>query len=260
MKNFTRYARLAAVPLILLLPLGAQDSKESRKSKKETGITSEQAQQILDELQQVRQLLQQQSAQLQALTEKNGGGGPTRAKLDLKGFQMLGSKDAPVTLVEFTDYQCPYCRQFHATVFGDLKKNFIDTGKVRFYSRDLPLDQIHPNAMRAAEAARCAADQGQFWPMRDLMGSHPDKLDLENLVTEAGTLHIDTKTFRACVESQKYKEAVQTDVLEATKIGAEATPTFVLGKSTPEGVDGELIIGSQPYSAFVNAISKLDSK
>jgi protein-disulfide isomerase len=252
--NFFRYARFAALPLILLLPLGAQDSK---KSKKDTGITSDQADQILDELRQIRQLLQQQSALLQAQLEKNV---PGRAKLDLAGFQMLGSKDAPLTLVEFTDYQCPFCRQFHVNVFNELKKNYIDTGKVRFYSRDLPIDQIHPNAVRAAQAGRCAADQGQFWQLRDLMGASPDKLDLENLVAEAGSLKMDTKAFRTCVESQKYKEAVQTDVLEAMKIGADATPTFVLGKSTPQGVDGELIVGSQPYGQFVKAIGKLDSK
>jgi len=256
MKHF-RYARYAALTLVLLLPLGAQDTK---KSKKDTSITSEQAQQILDELHQIRDLLQHQAELLQMVADKNGAAGPTRAKLDLAGFQMLGSKDAPVTLVEFTDYQCPYCRQFHMNVFGELKKNYIDTGKVRFYSRDLPLDQIHPNAMRAAQAGRCAADQGQFWSLRDVMGNNPDKLDLENLVKEAGGLKMDTKTFRACVESQKYKEAVQTDVLEAMKIGANATPTFVLGKSTPQGVDGELIVGSQPYGEFVKAIGKLDSK
>jgi protein-disulfide isomerase len=230
--------------------LGAQDSK---KSKKDTGITSDQADQILDELRQIRQLLQAQA-------EKNAPPPPARAKLDLAGFQMLGSKDAPVTLVEFTDYQCPYCRHFHVNVFNELKKNYIDTGKVRFYSRDLPLDQIHPNAIRAAQAGRCAADQGQFWKLRDIMGANPDKLDLENLVTEAGALKMDTKAFRGCIESQKYKEAVQSDVLEAMKIGAEATPTFVLGKSTPQGVEGELIVGSQPYTEFVKAISKLDSK
>jgi protein-disulfide isomerase len=255
MKHF-RFARFVALPLALLLPLGAQD----KGSKKNAPITGEQAQQILDELHQIRDLLQHQSELLQMVADKGGVAGPTRAKLDLTGFQMLGSKDAPVTMVEFTDYQCPYCRQFHSAVFGEIKKNYIDTGKVRFYSRDLPLDQIHPNAMRAAQAGRCAIEQGQFWTLRDLMGNNPDKLDLESLVTEAGGLKMDTKAFRTCVESQKYKEAVQTDVLEAMKIGAEATPTFVLGKSTPTGVDGELIIGSQPYAEFVKAISKLDSK
>jgi len=247
MKRF----RLAALPLILLLPLGAQDAK--KQPKKDTGITSDQADQILEELRQIRQLLQAQA-------EKNGQPQPSRAKLDLSGYQMLGSKSAPVTMVEFTDYQCPYCRQFHMAVFNELKKNYIDTGKVRFYSRDLPLDSLHPNANRAAQAGRCAADQGQFWTMRDMMSSNPDKLDLDHLVDEAGTLKMDTKAFRGCLETQKYKEAVQTDVLDAMKIGAQATPTFVLGKSTPQGVDGELIEGTRPYAEFVREISKLDAK
>jgi protein-disulfide isomerase len=255
MKHF-RFAKYIVLPVALLLPLAAQE----KSSKKNATITSEQAQQILDELHQLRDLVQHQSELLQMVADKGGVGGPTRAKLDLTGFQMLGSKDAPVTMVEFTDYQCPYCRQFHTAVFGEIKKNYIDTGKVRFYSRDLPLDQIHPNAVRAAQAGRCAVEQGQFWTLRDMMGNNPDKLDLESLVAEAGTLKMDTKAFRTCVESGKYKEAVQTDVLEAMKIGAEATPTFVLGKSTPTGVDGELIVGSQPYAEFVKAISKLDSK
>lgn len=248
MKNFFRFTKFAAVPLILLIPLAAQDSKKDSK-KKDTGISSEQAQQILDELRAIHQLLQAQA-------EKNGPPAPTHAKLDLTGFQMLGSKDAPVTMVEFTDYQCPYCQRFHMTVFNQLKKEYIDTGKVRFYSRDLPLDSLHPNAIRAAQAGRCAADQGQFWKMRDLMGTNPDKLDLENLVTEAASLKMDAAVFRGCVESQKYKEAVQTDVLEAMKIGAQATPTFVIGKSTPQGVDGDIVIGLQPYGEFVKAISK----
>jgi protein-disulfide isomerase len=172
---------------------------------------------------------------------------------------MLGSKDAPITVVEFTDYQCPYCQRFHTTVYGDLKKNFIDTGKVRFYSRDLPLDSIHPDAVRAAQAARCAADQGQYWTMRDTMGANPGKLDLESLLADAGALKMNVDLFRTCVQSQKYKEAVQTDVLEAMKIGAEATPTFVVGRSTPQGVDGELLVGAQPLTEFVKAFNKLDA-
>jgi protein-disulfide isomerase len=248
MRDFFRYARFAALPLVLLLPLAAQNTK---KNGKKDGISSEQAEQILDELRQIRQLLEKQA-------DKNGPPGPSRARLDLEGFQMLGSKDAPYTLVEFTDYQCPFCRQFHTTVYAELKRNYIDTGKIRFYSRDLPIDALHPNATRAAEAARCAADQGQYWNLRDVMGANPDQLDLESLVADAGSLKMNTSSFRVCLQSQKYKEAVQTDVLEAMKIGAEATPTFVLGKSTPQGVEGELIVGSQPYSEFVKLISKLD--
>jgi protein-disulfide isomerase len=248
MNRFLRYTRWAVLPLALLMPLGAQ----TKKNAKEEGITREQADEILNELRQIRQLL-----------EKEGGKGapaaPARAKLNLEGFQMLGRKDAPITVVEFTDYQCPFCRQFHTTVYGDLKKNFIDTGKVRFYSRDLPLDSIHPDAMRAAQAARCAADQGQYWMLRDMMGANPNKLDLESLLADAAELKMNVDAFRTCVQSQKYKEAVQTDVLEAMKIGAEATPTFVVGKSTPQGVEGELLVGAQPLTEFLKAFSKLDA-
>jgi protein-disulfide isomerase len=248
MKKFLRYASFAALPLALLLPLGAQDAT------KDQGITRQQADQILNELRQIRQLLEKQQAQAPRPQEEQA----TRAKLNLEGFAMLGSKEAPLTIVEFTDYQCPFCQRFHTTAFPELKKNYIDTGKVRFYSRDLPLD-FHPNAMRAAEAARCASDQGQFWQLHDVMGANPNKLDLDSLVADAADLKMDVNAFRACVESEKYKNSVQTDVMEAMKIGANGTPTFVIGKSTSDGVDGELVVGAQPYPMFDEKLKELGS-
>src|ERR1017187_4025063 len=222
MNRFLRYTLWAVLPLALLMPLDAQNKKNA----KDEGITRQQADGILNELRQLRQLREKQGP-------KDAPAAPARAKLSLEGFPMLGSKDAPITLVEFTDYQCPFCQRFHTTVYGELKTNFIDTGKVRFYSRDLPLDAIHPDAFRAAQAARCAADQGQYWKLRDTMGANPNKLDMESLLADAAELKMNVDAFRTCVQSQKYKEAVQTDVLEAMKIGAEATPTFVVGRSTP---------------------------
>ena len=248
MNRFLRYASFAALPLALLLPLAAQDAG------KDQGITRQQADQILNELRQIRQLLERQQAQAPKPQEEQA----TRAKLNLAGFAMLGSKEAPLTIVEFTDYQCPFCQRFHTTSFVDLKKNYIDTGKVRFYSRDLPLD-FHPNAMRAAQAARCASDQGQFWQLRDVMGANPNNLDMDSLVADATTLKMDANAFRACVESEKYKNAVQTDVMEAMKIGANGTPTFVVGKSTPDGVDGELVVGAQPFPMFDQKLKELGS-
>jgi protein-disulfide isomerase len=243
MTKLFEYAKYAALA-VLALPLAAQDQ----------GITKQQADQILNELRQIRQLLERQAA-----AKPGGPAEPTRATLNLEGTQMLGSKDAPITMVEFTDYQCPFCRQFHSTAFNDLKKNYIDTGKVRFYSRDLPLDSLHPNAIRAAQAARCAADQGQFWALRNVMGSNPDKLDLDHILGFATDLKLDVLAFRTCVESEKYKAAVQNDVLEAMKIGAQATPTFVIGKSTPQGVDGELFVGAQPYANFDQKLKQVES-
>jgi protein-disulfide isomerase len=233
--KFPSLVKLFALPVAALIPLAAQDS----------GMTRQQADDILAELRQIRQLLERQGRAPQAPPAPE----PTHAKLKLDGFQMLGSKNAPLTVVEFTDYQCPFCQRFHVTTFADLKKNYIDTGKVRFYSRDMPLD-FHPNAMRAAIAARCAVEQGQFWALRDRMGANPDKLDLENILHFATDLKMDIPKFRGCIESEKYKDSIQADVLEASRIGANGTPTFVVGKSSPEGVDGELIVGALPYAVF----------
>jgi len=247
MKHLYRYATAAILPLMIAAPLAAQ-------AQSEPGITRQQADEILNELKQIRQLLEKQN-KAEAEPAK-----PSRVKLDLRNTPMLGSKDAPLTIVEFTDYQCPFCQRFHTMVFGDLKKNYIDTGKVRFYSRDLPLDSLHPNATRAAEAARCANEQGQFWSIREILSAHPDKLDLDSLVAAAQQVKLDVPKFRSCVEAEKYKNEVQADVLEAMKIGADGTPAFVIGKSTPEGVDGELMVGAQPYPLFDMKLKGMEAK
>ncbi|HMD71632.1 MAG TPA: thioredoxin domain-containing protein [Bryobacteraceae bacterium] len=256
MKSFMRFAGTVALPLVLMLPAAPAADKAKPDAAKEQGITREQADQILEELRQIHQLLerqQQQPAKPPAPPQ------PARAQIDLNGAEMLGSPTAPITVVEFTDYQCPFCQRFHLSVFGDMKKYFIDTGKVRFYSRDLPLDSIHPNAMRAAMSARCAAEQGQFWKLRDIMGANPGKLELADLVDDAASLKMDTAAFRACVESGKYREAVQSNVLEAMKFGIGGTPSFVVGKTTPEGVDGEVVEGALPLAEFAKVFAKVEA-
>ena len=244
MKNLFRYAKWIAVPLVFLMPLGAKD--------KEDGITKQQADEILSELKQIRQLLEKQAA----AGPQQAGEQITKAKISIEGAYSMGSKDAPLTMVEFTDFQCPYCQRFHVNTFAELKKDYIDTGKLRFISRDMPLD-FHPNAMQAAEAGRCAGEQGQFWSMRDRMNSNPDKLDINNLVTWAQELKLNVASFRSCVENQKYKNAIQSDLTLAQKIGANGTPSFVLGKSTADGVDGELVVGAMPYQVFDQKLKDL---
>jgi protein-disulfide isomerase len=244
-RNLFRYAKWLAVPLVFLMPLGAKDNKDA-------GITREQADQILDELRQIRQLLEKQAA----AGPQQAGEQITKAKVGIDGAYTIGSKDAPLTMVEFTDFQCPFCQRFHVSTFAELKKDYIDTGKLRFVSRDMPLD-FHPNAMQAAEAGRCAGEQGQFWAMRDRMNSNPDRLDLNNLVNWAQELKLNVASFRSCVETQKYKNAIQGDLLLAQKIGANGTPSFVLGKSTPDGVDGELVVGALPYQVFDQKLKDL---
>jgi protein-disulfide isomerase len=257
MKKLLQSTLLAALPLALVLALNAQAPVSvpgQTYAVPDPGITRQQADQILNELRQIRQLLEQQ-----AKTGAQAAPQPpkvSRATLNMEGVAMLGSKDAPLTIVEYTDYQCPFCQRFHVTAFTELKKAYIDTGKVRFYSRDLPLD-FHPNAMRAALAARCAAEQGQFWKLRDVMGANPDKLDIDHIVGFAADLKMDGAKLRGCVESEKYKDAIQADLLEAMKVGAQGTPTFVLGKSTASGVEGEVIEGAQPFPMFDQKLKEL---
>lgn len=253
MRKLFRYTRYMAIPLALALPAAAQMA--AGQSPKDEGITRQQADEILNELRQIRQLLKKLQAKGSGQPDAEQ---PLRAKLNLEGFQMLGDKKAPLTMVEFTDYQCPFCRQFHETTYGLLKKEFIDTGKLRFYSRDFPLD-FHANAMRAAEAARCAAEQGKFWQLHDIMDANPDKLEMSNLVENATGLKMDIAAFRSCVESEKYKNAIQTDVMEGIKIGATGTPTFVVGKSTADGVDGEVVLGAMPYALFEQKLKEINS-
>jgi protein-disulfide isomerase len=238
---------LAALAFLALVPA------VSGQTPQEPGITRQQADDILNELREIRRLLE-------------NGGGPgqqaqakpqaPRAKLNLKGAQMMGSANAPVTLVEFTDFQCPFCQSFHVTTFSELKREFIDTGKVRFYSRDLPLD-FHKDAMRAAQAGRCAADQKKFWDLRSIMAANPDKLDMASLLAAADKLKLDVAAFKSCIESDKYKNAVQTDLMDGLRLGIGGTPSFVLGKSTADGVDGEIVEGALPVAMFSAKITSL---
>jgi protein-disulfide isomerase len=214
-------------------------------------ITKGQADAILDELRQIRQLLD---------GRQNAGAAPapspTQQQIDLNlatDVYALGRSDAPVTVIEFSDYQCPFCRQFHLATFQQLKKDFIDTGKVRFVSRDLPLP-MHEHALKAAEAARCAGDQGKFWQMRDALISSASRLNDETIVAQAEPLAIDLARFRQCLSENKHSGEIQRDVADATSLRVNGTPTFIIGKSSGGHVHGVEVIGAQPYASFEKTI------
>jgi len=209
-------------------------------------ISKEVGEAILDELRQIHALLEKQQA-----TPKVQAAGDT-VKISNAGFSM-GRDDAPLTLVEFADYQCPFCRQFHTAVFARLKKEYIDTGKLRFISRDLPLE-FHSSATAAASAARCAAEQNRFWPMREALISHADKLEPKDVESYAETISIDLNQFRSCTASGKYLASIQADVAEANSAGIAATPTFVLGKVSGSRIEGVRLVGAQPYETFVKLL------
>jgi len=208
----------------------------------EPGITREQAEAILNELRQIRILLERAVRPPEAAEE------PRKAVMRIPDDRWLGNRDAPLTLVEFTDYECTFCRRFQVMTFPELRKKYIETGKLRFISRDLPLD-FHARAFRAAEAARCAGDQGRFWEMRDLLVS-TGRLDDEDITAHARQLKLDLKAFSACLAEGKHRTAIQQDILEAARLGINGTPGFVIGRSTPDGVAGEILMGAQPLAVF----------
>jgi protein-disulfide isomerase len=172
------------------------------------------------------------------------------------GWYSIGRADAPVTLVEFADYQCPFCKKFHTDAYAELKKNYIDTGKVRFVSRDLPLE-FHPFALKAAEATRCAGDQGKYWELRDALYSNPAPPDDSAIKKASEGLALDATGFQACLDSEKHRVDVKKDASEAAMLQISGTPTFVLAKSTKDKLDGVRIVGAQPFAAFQSAIDGL---
>lgn len=237
---------LVIVPLVFALVLPACGQGKSSKA----GITREQADEIIKELRQIRQLLEKGAKP--GTTLEAGG----KVRMNLEGSEWLGSKDAPVTMVEFTDYQCTFCQRFHLSTFPELRKKYIDTGKVRFASRDLPLE-FHSNAARAAEAARCAADQGRFWPMRDKLVANAARLAAEDVNRYARELGLNPDAFSSCMSSGKHKDEVEKDVALAQSLNINGTPGFILGKSTPEGVEGSVLMGALPLDAFEAKLKEL---
>ena len=223
---------------------------------KDSTITHQQADEILNELKQIRQLLERQTRL--GLPAPTLAVAPTTGKLTLNGGFSLGSSDAPLAIVEFTDYQCPFCRQFESATFPEIRKKYIDSGKVRFVVRDFPLDG-HPDAKPAAEAARCAADQEKFWPMHDALFSDPGKLGLSGLIDYAGSLKLDMSAFRSCLESGKHRPDVQSDMQVAAALQINATPAFLIGKITGDEVDGAIVFGALPFSAFETKLKEAEA-
>jgi protein-disulfide isomerase len=219
------------------------------------GITEEQATAILNELKQIHLLLEKQQTQ-PVPTAVRAAPPPEIVKIAVGDSYSLGASDAPVTLVEFTDYQCPFCNKFHMNTFPELKKQFLDTSLVRFVSRDLPLE-FHKNAFEAARAARCAGEQGRYWEVRDWLSSHPDTLTNEAILNAATQAGVDGHLLQACLESERHREDIRRDVAEANAIGITGTPGFVIGRTTNGVLEGVKILGAQPYGTFESRIKQL---
>jgi protein-disulfide isomerase len=151
-----------------------------------------------------------------------------------------GPEDAPVTIIEFSDFQCPFCSRFFTQTYPQIKQEY--EGQVRFVYRDFPLTSLHENAQKAGEAAECADDQGKFWDYHDMMFNNATALDVTSLKSYAGQVGLDAEAFNQCLDSGKYTEEVQKDYQDGISYGVTGTPAFF--------INGVSIIGAQPYANF----------
>lgn len=161
------------------------------------------------------------------------------------GGVMKGDENAAITIVEFTDYQCPFCKRYVDQTYGQLEAEYINTGKVKYVLRDLPL-AFHANAQGSAEAARCAGDQGKYWEMHDKLfldqATWSEATDTSLFKTYAGLLGLDQASFDTCMDEGKFTQVVKDDLALAQKVGANGTPTFF--------INGKKLVGAQPFEAF----------
>jgi predicted DsbA family dithiol-disulfide isomerase len=168
---------------------------------------------------------------------------PPRTEVAYDLGRVRGDAAAPITIVEFSDFQCPFCRNSFPVVKQLLEKY---AGKIKIAYRDYPLHQIHPQAHIAAEGARCAGEQGKFWEYHDLLFTNQDKLDQTGLIQHAKTLKLNQRQFETCLGSGKYKPAIEADVQAASKARVSGTPAFF--------INGIAVTGAQPASAFERII------
>jgi protein-disulfide isomerase len=227
-------------------------------------MTKDQANAILGELRAIHELLERQANRDRILlvpseqTPRNDAN--QHSKVELRAaphWHSMGQPDATVVLVEFTDYQCPFCRIFHAEILPEIKAKYVDQGKLRFVSLDLPL-QEHSMAMKAAEAARCAGDQGKYWELRDMLLKDQATLSDQWILSSAKSLSLDPTSFTKCLDSGKHRVEIQEDGNDAAGLQIASTPTFVLARTTGhDTLVGTVMSGVVPVAIFEAKIEEL---
>jgi protein-disulfide isomerase len=158
----------------------------------------------------------------------------------------LGPENAPVTIIQFSDFQCPFSKRY----FDETEQLILSAygDQVRYVFRDFPLTSIHPQAEKAAEAARCAFDQGKFWEYHDMLFQNQGALDVDSLKSYAAALGLDQTAFNLCLNSGKYAEEVEKDIEDARSYGVTGSPTLF--------INGRKVVGAQPYAVFQNIIEE----
>jgi protein-disulfide isomerase len=206
---------------------------------------------IRKQLQEIRQLLQARQAPPAPPTVRG-------VPVDLGKRPTRGDAPAKLTLIEVSDFQCPFCSRYATDTHPQIVKEYIDAGKLRYAFMDLPLETIHKQAFKAAEAARCAGDQGKFWEMHARLFANQKAL--EPWSTHATAVGLDLPRFEACMADGTHAAAIRADMATAQKLGIAGTPGFLLAltdPNDPQKVTGLSVIrGAVPFATFKTEIER----
>jgi protein-disulfide isomerase len=227
----------------------AQGTADITSLQKQVDTLQQGQKEMQKELEEIRKLLMPPERPMPESVGLNAGDTPFR-----------GYKKAKIVLLEYFDYQCPFCATFFNHTMPQVLSDYVLKGKVKYVVRDFPLEAVHPNALRAAEAAHCANDQGKFWPMHDAVMGNSGALDRPKLRVYARDVQLDVSAFDKCVDSGKYASKINDSVTVGTTLGVEGTPTFFLGVVDASGQKIESVQrfdGVIPYSKLKDAIDRL---
>jgi len=246
------YLVVAALLVLDLGPAFAQTSEELKAFQSEVEALRAGQAALRRELEEIKSLLRARAAP-SAIA-------PSNAVLDIKDHPFKGDRHAMITLIEFSDFQCPFCGRYVRDTLPQLERDYITTGKVKYVVRDFPIQSIHARALKAHEAARCAGEQGRYWEMHDRLFANQRALDASDLLEHAHAISLDRSSVEQCLSSDKEASKVKQDVADGQAAGVSGTPTFFIGLTEPD--EGpvkarQVIRGAQPYAVFKEAIEAL---
>ena len=246
---------LLSALFIVARPVVAQDEEVEKLQKQMRALQESQAA-LEKEVREIRAILQG----MRAPQPRQAGG--SAADISIAGRPVLGRADARVVIAEFSDYQCPSCAHYYSATYPQIDREYIQTGMVRYVVKSFPLDEIHPEALKAAEAAACAHEQGHFEAMHLLLFANQNALEPAQLVKHAQGLGLDPASFQECLDSGRYSKRIQSDIREAAAGGVQGTPVFAIGLAPGNAASFQVrrvVVGAQPFAAFQEAIEAVSA-
>jgi len=217
----------------------------------------------IDELKESQKGMQKELQEIKAFLQGSAAPSnlpPPNLTVSVDDDPFKGDKNAKLTLIEFSDYQCPFCARHFRETLPQLEREYINTGKVKYVFRDFPIESIHRDAFKAAEAANCAGEQGKYWEMHDRLFQNQNQLGVEELPKHAQAIGLSLSVFQQCLDSGKQAAEIRKDMEHGQRAGVNGTPTFFLGVQDSDNQTIKVlkvIRGAQPYGQFKEAIEEV---